>query len=312
MKILIVSGFLGAGKTTFIQALAKITGKEFAVLENEYGEVGIDGEILKEGTNGEINIWEMTEGCICCSMKGDFAASVLTIANTVDPEYLVVEPTGVGVLSSILDNVGQIVYERIALLAPVAIVDGHSYTRYMREYRELYTDQIRAAHTIFVSKYEQASQEEREWLGERLRALNPDATICAEHYSTLPKEAFLQLLRQNFDGSSMEEPSRPVDGREEEMPSTLSFQDARISGIDRLVPMLEAIIRGQYGRIVRAKGVLLVGKEKMRFDVADGRYAITGAEQERETAVVFIGHDLQRQRLRRLLSDGAKRIMRDA
>lgn len=312
MKILIVSGFLGAGKTTFIQALAKITGKEFAVLENEYGEVGIDGEILKEGTDGEINIWEMTEGCICCSMKGDFAASVLTIANTVDPEYLVVEPTGVGFLSSILDNVGQIVYERIALLAPVAIVDGHSYTRYMREYRELYTDQIRAAHTIFVSKYEQASQEEREWLGERLRVLNPDATICAEHYSTLPKEALLQLLRQNFDGSSMEESSRPVDGREEEMPSTLSFQDARISGIDRLVPMLEAIIRGQYGRIVRAKGVLLVGKEKMRFDVADGRYAITGAEQERETAVVFIGHDLQRQRLRRLLSDGAKRIMRDA
>ncbi|BEU86682.1 GTP-binding protein [Selenomonas sp. TAMA-11512] len=311
MKILVVSGFLGAGKTTFIQALARITGKEFAILENEYGEAGIDGDLLKEGNDGgTVNIWEMTEGCICCSMKGDFAASVLTIANTVDPEYLVIEPTGVGYLSSIMNNVGQIVYERIALLAPVAIVDGYSYTRYMREYKELYTDQIKAAHTIFVSKYEQASREEKAWLGERLREINPEATIHTEHYSTLPKEELLHLLRQGFDGVMMEDPSQASDVREEDMPSTLSFQDARIAGVERLIRMLEDVIRGRYGQIIRAKGVLLVGKEKIRFDVADGRYTITGAERERELAVVFIGHDIQRQRIRRLLSDGAKRIIR--
>ena len=94
MKILVVSGFLGAGKTTFIKSLAEHTGKEFAILENEYGDVGIDGNLLKEQQKvGEVNIWELTEGCICCLMKGDFAASVLTIANTVGPEYLVIEPT---------------------------------------------------------------------------------------------------------------------------------------------------------------------------------------------------------------------------
>ena len=97
MKILIVSGFLGAGKTTFIKALAKHTGKEFAILENEYGAAGIDKDRLEtELASGTVNIWEMTEGCICCSAKGDFALSVLSIANAVDPEYLVIEPTGVG------------------------------------------------------------------------------------------------------------------------------------------------------------------------------------------------------------------------
>ena len=116
MKILIVSGFLGAGKTTFIKALARCTGKKFAVLENEYGAAGIDGDRLNQSMkNGEVNLWEMTDGCICCSAKGDFATSVLTIANAVDPEYLVVEPTGVGMLGHIVENLQQIEYERISL-----------------------------------------------------------------------------------------------------------------------------------------------------------------------------------------------------
>ena len=89
MKILIVSGFLGAGKTTFIKALAKHTKKDFAILENEYGAAGIDADRLRaEEGQSPVNIWEMTEGCICCSAKGDFSLSVLSIANTIDPEYL--------------------------------------------------------------------------------------------------------------------------------------------------------------------------------------------------------------------------------
>ena len=127
MKILIVSGFLGAGKTTFIKALAKHTGKEFAILENEYGAAGIDKDRLEtELASGTVNIWEMTEGCICCSAKGDFALSVLSIANAVDPEYLVIEPTGVGKLGNIVENLKQIEYDRITLLAPVTVVDIHS------------------------------------------------------------------------------------------------------------------------------------------------------------------------------------------
>ena len=124
MKILIVSGFLGAGKTTFIKRLARNVDQRFAILENEYGAAGIDGARLGQNRQGtQKNVWEMTEQCICCIGKKDFAASVLTIANVVDPEYLIVEPTGVGSLARIIENLRQIEYERIQLLSPVTIVD---------------------------------------------------------------------------------------------------------------------------------------------------------------------------------------------
>ena len=112
MNILIVSGFLGAGKTTFIRKLSEKTDKPFAVMENEYGGAGIDGNLLEQN---RLKVWEMTEGCICCSKKSDFAMSVLTIANTVAPDYLVVEPTGVGMLSSVIANLRKIEYEHIRL-----------------------------------------------------------------------------------------------------------------------------------------------------------------------------------------------------
>ena len=133
MKILIVSGFLGAGKTTFIKALAKHTKKDFAILENEYGAAGIDADRLRaEEGQSPVNIWEMTEGCICCSAKGDFSLSVLSIANTIDPEYLVIEPTGVGMLGNVMENLKQIEYEHISILAPVTIADIYSYRRYLK------------------------------------------------------------------------------------------------------------------------------------------------------------------------------------
>ena len=118
MKILVISGFLGAGKTTFIRELVRRNAGEIAVFENEYGSVGVDGAVLKNSAEtGQVNIWEMAEGCICCSMKGDFTASVLTIANTVDPDYLVIEPTGVGMLSNVTESLKRIAYERIQISA---------------------------------------------------------------------------------------------------------------------------------------------------------------------------------------------------
>ena len=185
MKILIVSGFLGAGKTTFIKRLARNVDQRFAILENEYGAAGIDGARLGQNRQGtQKNVWEMTEQCICCIGKKDFAASVLTIANVVDPEYLIVEPTGVGSLARIIENLRQIEYERIQLLSPVTIVDVYSYRRYMAEYPELYQDQIRSADTIIVSKTEacQAEEKQRIALPDRHRAdgLHPARLVFAQ------------------------------------------------------------------------------------------------------------------------------------
>lgn len=324
MKILIISGFLGAGKTTFIKALSKNTGREFAILENEYGSAGIDGDILRAdlvGDNpvgstigGKVNIWELTEGCICCSTKEDFAASVLTIANAVAPEYLVVEPTGVAMLSQIIHKLKQIEYERITLLAPIAIVDGHSCDRYSREYPDLYRDQICHAHTVFVSKMEHASPQELEHLDEKLKEISPHSRIITKHYSLLDKSQWLALLKHGYDGRLLQEkdPSAPP----QFLPDTFSMKGVSLKTPEHLLLLMEALIHGECGNVFRAKGQVYAGGQFFRFDLADGQYSITGStplKQQKATGtsntlddaevaeekVVFIGTDLARQKIRR-------------
>ena len=306
MKILIISGFLGAGKTTFIQELVKRTHREIAVLENEYGAEGLDKSILENGlTAGDVNIWELTEGCICCSTKGDFAASVLTIANAVDPAFLVVEPTGVGMPSNIIRNLRQIEYERITLLSPVTVVDGNSFGRYMEEYPELYRDQIQTASTILISKMEQADESERETLKAELQKWNPEAEIVAKHYTLMPDSWWKRLLENGFGKESTEEKDMGT------LPDSFSLSRIHMDSVERLIILLENLIRGVYGDIVRAKGCVEICGQTVLFDVADGRYSIIGAESEMTGRVVFIGRMIYRQMLRKeLFKKAEKRIVR--
>ena len=103
--MLIVSGFLGAGKTSFIKALLNNNAEQFTILENDYANIGTDADDLSKIALDNIDIQEMSDGCICCSKKGDFASSILTISNTLDPNYLIIEPSGVAMLSNILANI---------------------------------------------------------------------------------------------------------------------------------------------------------------------------------------------------------------
>lgn len=304
MKILIISGFLGAGKTTFIQALVKKTQQEIVVLENEYGSFGVDGDILRSDPESDkINVWEMTEGCICCSTKRNFAESVLTIANTIDPEYLVIEPTGVGSLGNVIQNLQQIEYERITLLAPITIVDGNSYERYLREYGDLYKDQLGHASCIIVSKMEQADDQQCRLLEKRLGEFNSSAPILTTHYSKMDGEWWQRLLDTKYDGTSLAVPDTMAD----QLPDSLSLKEIGLNAPEQVILFLEQLVREGFGAIIRAKGCIRAGDILMRFDVADGLYSVTGAGADMESRAVFIGRDIRRQELRRVLySDGDK------
>ena len=203
MKILIVSGFLGAGKTTLIKEMANKTKRDFVVMENEYGDVDIDSNILKEEG---MNIWELTEGCVCCSMKQDFATSILTIANTLDPEYLIVEPTGVAKLGNIIKNIRQIEYERIILLKPITVIDGNIFDSFISSYDNIYIDQLVNASKIIISKTESKDEEENEELIKKIEnvliknnvSLN-SVEILKEHYSKKNKEWWENILKSFLD-----------------------------------------------------------------------------------------------------------------
>ena len=152
MKVLIVSGFLGAGKTTFIKELIRKTAVNPVVLENEYGDNDLDKRDLAGSAPGELKILEFMEGCVCCTKKDTFRNSILAVSSSLDPEYLIVEPTGVGKLGNILENVRAVVYDRIELLPPVVVLCPQSFNEYVNDYPEIYRNQIENAGIVVFSR----------------------------------------------------------------------------------------------------------------------------------------------------------------
>ena len=290
MKILIISGFLGAGKTTFIQSLVKETGKDFAILENEYGAENIDSQRFDDR---KINIWELTENCICCSGKADLANSVLTIANAIDPEYLIIEPTGVGKLSNIITILQKIQYEKISILSPITIVDINSVHQYSKEYADLYLDQIENSGTLILSKSENVSNDEKQEVKNYLRTINKSCFIFTEHYSSFENTDWLNLLNKDLASQVIKEE------REAILLDSFALNAVYMDDLTTLIFFLEQLVRNEFGKIVRAKGQLKVQEEYLQFDVSNNRYSITNFDGNTEGKVVFIGENIDRIKIRR-------------
>lgn len=310
MKILIVSGFLGAGKTTFITHMARTCSKKFVVMENEMGAVGVDGGILKSASS-DMKVWELTEGCICCSMKTDFATSVLTIESALQPDYLLVEPTGVGMLSRIIANIKSIEYERISTLAPITIVDALACAQTQRDFPDIFADQLGAAGTVVLSKTEGMSADERDAAREYVSRWAPGAEIVSQPYAERPAVWWDGLWRRDPDSCQLtprgwaERTEETSDG-DVELDSA-GFSYARVPSPGAMAACLERAVRGEYGRIVRAKGFVPYdlsegAHEMMRFDVVEGSYSITDADCAETPKAVFIGRELDVDALRRELS----------
>lgn len=297
MKVLIVSGFLGAGKTTFITEMAKVCRQKFVVMENEMGAIGVDGGLLSSSLGKDIDIWELTEGCICCSMKTDFATSVLTIENTLSPEYLLVEPTGVGMLSQIIANLRQIAYERIEILSPVTILDALNCFTTSRDFPEIFTDQLASAGTVVLSKTEKFSADECSSIEKFVEKYTHQAEIIVKPYSNQPFDWWDKLWRRTLNGEILPPPRNPDAGLD-----SVGLLKPRLPSPFDLTILLEKIIRGKFGNIVRAKGILATGKEKLRFDVAGGQYSLMGIDDENaDPKAVFIGRNIDSRALRRIL-----------
>ena len=295
MKILVVSGFLGAGKTTFIQELVRRTGRDFAIYENEYGQADIDARRLRQ--DSDLKVWESTENCICCSGKQDFATSVLTISNTIDPEYLIVEPTGVAKLQSILDNVNQVAWERISLLAPVTVVDAVSWQSQRADFPEIFDNQLSAAASVVVSKLAPGSEDAAEPIKQLAAEMNPQAEVIAESsYADIPDEWWNSLLTRALDGSVLKDAADDEDdGPDLE---TMALTHAELPSPTHLIWLLDAASAGVFGKLARAKGTLPCGNQWVKFDLVERAWAITGDEPQEESRCVFIGRDLLRHGLR--------------
>ena len=299
MKILVVSGFLGAGKTTFIEYLTRKLNNDFAILENEYGEVGIDGDLLK---NDYEKIWEMTEGCICCSMKSNFANSIMTISNSLDPEVLIVEPTGVGMLSAVMENIKKVEYDRIQILEPITIVDPNCIDKYTEEFGDIFNDQIKNSRFVVISKTGDKTKEEVKKSITKIKNINPKAEVYANDYDNFDEKWWKQLLEKEWleDGVvGNSQATSEIDN--------IGFKNVCFQDLPSFNSYMSAIMSKRFGNIIRAKGFLPINNKWAKMDIVGDKYSLVEIKPMEESKLIFIGSNLNKKELEILFKDKKQR-----
>ena len=196
-KVDVISGFLGAGKTTLIQKLIKdvFAGKKVVLVENEFGEIGIDGGFLQEAG---ITINEINGGCVCCTLQGDFHDALEKVENTYHPDHIIIEPSGVGKLSDILSIVKSV--EGLELNSYSAVVDAKRCKIYHKNFKEFFDDQISTACCVILSRTQLVNEEKLNEDVSIIRELNPDVRIITTPWDDLNGESIYEAMTGSSNG----------------------------------------------------------------------------------------------------------------
>ena len=193
-KIDIISGFLGAGKTTFIKKMLEeaVKGQQVVLIENEFGEVGIDGGFLKDSG---IQITEMNSGCICCSLVGDFGKNLNEVITKYHPDRILIEPSGVGKLSDVMKSVIDIEKEQdVKLKALGTVVNSLKASKQMKAFGEFFNNQIEFATTVILSRTQNAKPEQLEFCVKQIQELNPKAAVITTDWDKISGEQILKVI----------------------------------------------------------------------------------------------------------------------
>ena len=214
-KIDIISGFLGAGKTTLIKKLLSeaLKGQQVVLIENEFGEIGIDGGFLKDAG---VNITEMNSGCICCSLVGDFGTALKDVITKFNPDRIIIEPSGVGKLSDVIKAVQGVAEDApMELNSLVTVADANKCKMYMKNFGEFYNNQVESAHTIVLSRTQNMKQDKLEACVAIIREHNKDAAVITTPWDELTGEQLLAAMEKPVSLADMvmaEEEICPVCG----------------------------------------------------------------------------------------------------
>ena len=294
MKILLVSGFLGAGKTTFIKEMAKNINLEFVVLENEYADIGIDGDFLDEKN---LNVWEMSEGCICCSMKGDFKSSIKRIYSEINPEYLIIEPTGVGMLSSIVENIREIDNNDIEILNPLTLIDVTSFNEYLETFNNFFIDNLKNTGKVILTKLENYNPFDIENIKDEILKINSDLEIITDDYRTFPKEWFGEILNKNIDNKIID---KNFSLKTHINLRTFSKENVNLKTMDELGLLLNRLVNGDFGKIYRAKGIVKIDGYWGKFNLVYKNFEMEPITDAKGTKIVIIGNNLDIENLKKV------------
>ncbi len=290
VKFDIVSGFLGAGKTTFIQKLLKSLDHEKIILiENEFGEVSVDREVLEiEG----FDVYELSNGCVCCKLKGDFLLTLRQILNQ-GIDRIIFEPSGIFILTEIFEVFKDSQISANCYINSVTtVVDAQNFSNHIQSYSGFYKSQICSASSLVVSKTQHLLAEEISPIELELRMLNETATILTKDWSELSNDEIIGLVDKK--------PVLMVADIEHSLShdfESMGLRTSRILGLEQLENILEKCNNGGYGNIVRGKGFIKSDNGFLEFQYVDGHYSISESTDISTGIISFIGRDLQKEPL---------------
>ena len=342
-KIDIFSGFLGAGKTTLIKKLIAeaYSGEKLVLIENEFGEINIDGGFLKESG---IEISEMSAGCICCSLVGDFNKALKEVVAQFHPDRILIEPSGVGKLSDVIVAVERTVDEclgELKLNSYVTVADASKVKVYMKNFGEFYNNQIEAAGTIILSRTQKLSQEKLEAAAAMLREKNPDAAILTTPWDELDGKTILSAIERvslsdellekmrreheieeaehdhdhdehdehehhhhHHDGEECDDPECECHHHHhhhaDDVFSSWGKETPKKFSKEALEDMLHKLDSGDYGHILRAKGIVNGEDGWLEFDYVPEEHEVRAGHPDYTGRLCVIGAELKEDKLAEL------------
>ena len=313
-KIDIVSGFLGAGKTTLIKKLLAeaFPGEKLVLIENEFGEISIDGGFLKESG---VQISEMSAGCICCSLVGDFHKALKDVQAQFHPDRILIEPSGVGKLSDVIVAVQNTADETddMKLNSFVTVADATKVKVYMKNFGEFYNNQIEAAGTILLSRTQKLSQEKLDAAVAMLREKNPDAAILTTPWDQLDGKTILAAIEKVSLADELLEKMRAEHAADEaehehahhhhadEVFTSWGKETPKVFAQADIERILTALDSGDYGKILRAKGIVNgEGGKWIEFDFVPEEHEVRAGHPDYTGRLCVIGAELQEDKLSQL------------
>lgn len=290
----IVSGFLGAGKTTLLLKLLAFVEGNKVIIENEFGEVGIDGEILQRSN---YDVVEMAQGCICCSMKANFETVLSSVIEDYHPRHIFIEPTGIGMLSQIIALFEQKdIADKCSLTMPIVVVDALEYLLLLEDFGLFFKDQIAHAGIIVLSKIQLMREENLDEIIKSLRTINPQADIVARDWGQFSELDYWELTDTRFVAENTVKPQVATGILTGDLQSYSIIAPKRIDR-KKLQNVLDDLQNKQLGRIIRAKGFVEGDDGSLEFSYVNGRYIINENSLGNSNRVCIIGSNLNQDML---------------
>lgn len=307
----IFSGFLGAGKTMLIKKLLneKIYGKSTVIIENEFGEVGIDGDILKESN---VEVKEINSGCICCQVSGNFGEAIIEVVNKYNPENIIIEPSGVAKLSEILTILeGTKFQNKLEVRNIFTLIDIQNYDMYLKNFKEFYENQIRKANKIVISRSQLVDAKKIKTTIDSIRKYNLKAEIIYKPWESLNGSDFLKrndmeekkeisMIKSNINRTFRKEESHSAKEIFESYPINI-IENTSTQEIQKKFEFIAS--SDKFGKILRAKGVIK-GNDGVyyQFDYVPNEFNSRRIKWSNKKVISIIGSELNKKELTKLFT----------